>query len=278
MLLWEKIFSIINEKGMTQKEFSKATGIAESTISDWKHKKINPGVDKIPALCTALEISVEDLLGISSSRSRSFEEDYIVEGYEFVGWYIDDVLVSKNYKYSFKMPNKNTKVTPMFSELETFSYVLGSKTDLNTNIEKTSKGYLVGSDIASYYNHTSNKLVIKYNGLEKLKPGLHSFIYESRLIINVFIKINDKDITQISVDYDTNYPNATLSFNEDPNYDYYYSLDGDEYKKCYDGMSFDIANKFTGHQLDIKCEDGSPVTYTIEALPTQAFTFAVAKK
>lgn len=210
---------------------------------------------------------------LPKGASINLSTDYIVEGYEFVGWYIDDVLVSKNYKYSFKMPNKNTKVTPMFSELETFSYVLGSKTDLNTNIEKTSNGYLFGSDIASYYNHTSNKLVIKYNGLEKLKPGLHSFIYESRLIINVFIKVNDKDITQISVDYDTNYPNATLSFNEDPNYDYYYSLDGDEYKKCYDGMSFDIANKFTGHQLDIKCEDGSPVTYTIEALPTQSQSY-----
>ena len=31
MLLWEKIFSIINEKGMTQKEFSEKTGIPQDS-------------------------------------------------------------------------------------------------------------------------------------------------------------------------------------------------------------------------------------------------------
>ena len=80
MLLWEKIFAIIKEKGMTQKEFSKAAGIAESTISDWKRKKINPGVDKLPAICEVLDISVEDLLGIETPRSRASGPDYIVEG------------------------------------------------------------------------------------------------------------------------------------------------------------------------------------------------------
>ena len=37
-----KIFELIREKGMTQKEFGKRTGIPQSTISDWKSKKLNP--------------------------------------------------------------------------------------------------------------------------------------------------------------------------------------------------------------------------------------------
>lgn len=47
MIISERIFKILNEKDMSQKEFSSLTGIACSTISDWKHKKTNPSSDKI---------------------------------------------------------------------------------------------------------------------------------------------------------------------------------------------------------------------------------------
>ena len=32
----DRIFELLKEKGMSQKEFSARTGIAESSISDWK--------------------------------------------------------------------------------------------------------------------------------------------------------------------------------------------------------------------------------------------------
>ena len=35
----DRIFELLKEKGMSQKEFAAKTGIAESTISDWKKKK-----------------------------------------------------------------------------------------------------------------------------------------------------------------------------------------------------------------------------------------------
>ena len=34
----DRIFELLKEKGMSQKEFSARTGIAESSISDWKKK------------------------------------------------------------------------------------------------------------------------------------------------------------------------------------------------------------------------------------------------
>ena len=34
----DKIFELLKERNMSQKEFSQRTGIAESTISDWKKK------------------------------------------------------------------------------------------------------------------------------------------------------------------------------------------------------------------------------------------------
>jgi transcriptional regulator with XRE-family HTH domain len=47
MTISEKIFELLRERGMTQKEFAQATGIAESSISDWKRKKTNPVSEKI---------------------------------------------------------------------------------------------------------------------------------------------------------------------------------------------------------------------------------------
>ena len=63
MRIWEKIFDLIRERGMTQKEFSQRTGIAESTISDWKRKGLNPSADRLPAICKALGVSADELLG-----------------------------------------------------------------------------------------------------------------------------------------------------------------------------------------------------------------------
>ena len=39
MIISERIFSILTEKGISQKTFSAMTGISQSTISDWKRKK-----------------------------------------------------------------------------------------------------------------------------------------------------------------------------------------------------------------------------------------------
>ena len=60
----EKIFLVMKQKGLSQIEFSRATGIAQSTISDWKHKGTNPTVKHIPIICKVLEISADSLFSI----------------------------------------------------------------------------------------------------------------------------------------------------------------------------------------------------------------------
>ena len=47
MKINDRIFDLIKEKGITQKEFSARTGIPQSTISDWKGKDLNPSAGKI---------------------------------------------------------------------------------------------------------------------------------------------------------------------------------------------------------------------------------------
>ena len=62
MIISERIFKLLEEKNITQKEFGKRTGISNSTISDWKRKKTNPSADKIMNICYALDVTPEQLL------------------------------------------------------------------------------------------------------------------------------------------------------------------------------------------------------------------------
>ena len=56
MKIYEKIFDRLDELHMSQMELSRRTGIATSTISDWRKKKINPQADKIVSICRALDM------------------------------------------------------------------------------------------------------------------------------------------------------------------------------------------------------------------------------
>ncbi len=62
MTISERMFQIMEERGISQYRLSKLTGISAKTISDWRSKKTNPGADKIMAICEALQISPETLL------------------------------------------------------------------------------------------------------------------------------------------------------------------------------------------------------------------------
>ena len=79
MTVGQRIFELLKQKGMTQKEFSERTGIATTTISDWRKKNTNPGSDKILLICAALEVTPEYLLsGVSEDSDRGRNKEYIV--------------------------------------------------------------------------------------------------------------------------------------------------------------------------------------------------------
>jgi transcriptional regulator with XRE-family HTH domain len=52
----------MDEKGISQIDFSRLTGISQSTISDWKRKRTNPSADKIMLICDVLNVSPQSLL------------------------------------------------------------------------------------------------------------------------------------------------------------------------------------------------------------------------
>ena len=79
MTVGQRIFHILDEKKMTQREFSKRTGIATTTISDWRKKNTNPGSEKIMTICAALEVTPEYLLtGICEDSRRGRDVEYMI--------------------------------------------------------------------------------------------------------------------------------------------------------------------------------------------------------
>lgn len=87
MNIYEKIFDRLKELNMSQSELSRRTGIATSTISDWKKKKINPQADKLVTICKALDMSLADLLcDEEDMKNEILTTDYLDE---------DNILIEK---------------------------------------------------------------------------------------------------------------------------------------------------------------------------------------
>ena len=71
MTITERIFFLMDKRGLSQNAFGKAAGIAPSTISDWKRKSHTPSADKIMDICRVLDVSPEQLL-----TGKDIDEDF----------------------------------------------------------------------------------------------------------------------------------------------------------------------------------------------------------
>lgn len=70
---------------MSQIELSRRTGIATSTISDWRKKRINPQADKLVSICKALNMSLVDLLCDEEDRENEIlTVDYVADSHRIM--------------------------------------------------------------------------------------------------------------------------------------------------------------------------------------------------
>ena len=90
MIISERIFEIMKEQKMSQRELSRRTGITISTISDWNTKKSNPASDKLLIISEALGVSVEELLTDSESFKGNLSESIDYEN-------VDDYKILEDY-------------------------------------------------------------------------------------------------------------------------------------------------------------------------------------
>ena len=85
----KRIFFFIDQQHLSQRDFSRLTGISYNTISDWKRKDSNPSADKIITICRVLKVTPEEILVgdpksslnllVESDWTSGFEEIRLVE-------------------------------------------------------------------------------------------------------------------------------------------------------------------------------------------------------
>lgn len=71
---------IISENLYTQVEFAKLVGVTKQAVAGWL-KGSTPDAARIPAICNALNITVEELLGIETLNSLSEKEIALLRAY-----------------------------------------------------------------------------------------------------------------------------------------------------------------------------------------------------
>ncbi len=93
MTVGDRALKRMKEIGMNQKEFSAKTGIAQSTISEWKSKRNNPTAEKIMTICSVLDVTPEWLLSGATARGkRSNKPDfYVIDKESDMGYIIESV-------------------------------------------------------------------------------------------------------------------------------------------------------------------------------------------
>lgn len=60
--MYEKYAKLREEKGMTDYAVSVQTGIAQSTLSDWKNGRSTPKADKLKLIAELFGVHIEDLI------------------------------------------------------------------------------------------------------------------------------------------------------------------------------------------------------------------------
>ncbi len=93
MTVSDRVFQRMKDIGMSQKEFSEKTGIAQSTISEWKSKGNNPTAEKIMPICSVLDVTPEWLLSGATVRgNRSRKPDfYVIDKESEIGQIIGEI-------------------------------------------------------------------------------------------------------------------------------------------------------------------------------------------
>lgn len=73
--MYEIFEKLMKDRGVTPYRVHKETGVAQSTLSDWKNGKCRPKIDKIRAIADYFGVSVDYLLGNEPKEKTPAEAD-----------------------------------------------------------------------------------------------------------------------------------------------------------------------------------------------------------
>ena len=93
MTISERIFAIMSEKKLKQKDLAEYTGISTSAVSDWRKKGTNPSVDKIIKICEFLNVSSHYLL--TGEDTDNFIDKKVLSAFHQLNEDNQDIIIGK---------------------------------------------------------------------------------------------------------------------------------------------------------------------------------------
>ena len=166
------------------------TGIATSTISDWRKKKINPQADKLVAICKALDMPLVDLLcDEEDKKNEVLTADYFIDDQIMIETIQLSSIETKRRILSYleqwklkeyiKVPNGNVSIIADADRnkvviINDLRFKRSKKVDWNT-VENYLKEYIgvcaeildtnemvyIGSDFPDEYAHSKDTKVLR---------------------------------------------------------------------------------------------------------------------
>lgn len=77
MTICERMFKIMNEKGIKAVQLADKLGITQSVITNWKKRNTNPPIEYTINICELLGVSVYTLLGVEKKELNTKEEELL---------------------------------------------------------------------------------------------------------------------------------------------------------------------------------------------------------
>ena len=81
--MYEIFAKLLKEKGGTPDQVSKATGVAQSSLSDWKNGRSKPKYEKMLAISDYFGVSVDYLLGNEPKEKTPAEADVTFDDFTY---------------------------------------------------------------------------------------------------------------------------------------------------------------------------------------------------
>lgn len=82
MEIYERMFMIMDEKGIISADLAKKLGVSRGTVTNWKSRGTNPPADYIVVICELLEVDIEYFLsGKTKTLNINYDEKNLIEHY-----------------------------------------------------------------------------------------------------------------------------------------------------------------------------------------------------
>lgn len=185
----KKIRGLRKERGLTQKELSQRTGIAEITIRQYEAGKYIPKMEALSKLCIALECKPTDISNEPFLSMDHMEE--IIDGIlipkdlpQHLKQHIEDVLLSQNEKKSKQNELFNVEIEPKVAL--NISIIANEDHPFYTLHEKIKNGESLTPEDKISYDEYMKKILSSANNLffKELSEMLKQSFFENYSLLN----------------------------------------------------------------------------------------------